>query len=79
MEINVGRMIYGMYVLLAAASTAAIAASLPLAILDVLPKWTDIGMASFGALNAPGSIQTIPKMSKWLKDANEVIKNFEAN
>lgn len=79
MDINVGRMVYGMYLFLAAASTTAIVASLPLAILDILPKWADIRMAASGALNAPGSIQAIPKMRKWLRDANAVIKNYETN
>lgn len=79
MEINVGRMIYGMYILLAAASTTAIAVSLPFTILEILPKWADIGMASFGVLNAPGSIQAIPKMRTWLKDADGVMKNFQAS
>lgn len=79
MEINVGRAVYGLYILLAVASTTAIAVSLPFTILDILPKWADIAMASFGAFNAPGSIQAIPKMRTWLKDADGVIKNFEAS
>jgi len=78
-EIAIGRMVYGMYLLIAVASTTAIAVSLPSAILDIFPKWADITMAALGALNLPGSIEALPKMRKWLKDADGVIKDFETN
>jgi len=76
-EIAVGRMIYGMYLFIAVASTTAIAVSFPSAILDVLPKWANITMAVSGALNLPGSIEVLPKMRKWLKDADQKMVDFE--
>ncbi len=79
MEIAIGRMVYGMYLFIAVASTTAITVSLPSAILGILPKWADITMAVLGALNLPASVEALPKMSKWLKDADGVIKDFETN
>lgn len=79
MEIAIGRMVYGMYLFIAVVSTTAIAVSLPSAILDILPKWADITMAALGALNLPGSIEALPKMRKWLTDADKTIKDFETN
>ena len=76
-EIAIGRMVYGMYLLIAVASTTAIAVSLPSAILDIFPKWADITMAALGALNLPGSIEALPKMRKWIKDANQEMVDFE--
>ncbi|OGH15228.1 MAG: hypothetical protein A2860_03660 [Candidatus Levybacteria bacterium RIFCSPHIGHO2_01_FULL_37_33] len=78
-EIAMGRMVYGMYLFIAVASTTAIAASFPSALLDTLPKWANITMAVSGALNLPGSIEALPKMRKWLKDADKTIKDFETN
>jgi len=78
-EIAVARMIYKMYLFIAVASTTAIAVSLPSAILDVLPKWADITMAVSGALNLPGSVGTLPKMRRWINDANQTIEEFEGS
>jgi len=76
-EIAGGRIIYGMYLFLAVASTTAIAVSFPSAILDLLPKWANITMVVLGALNLPGSIEALPKMRKWIKDANQEMVDFE--
>lgn len=70
---------YFAMVSLAAVSTSAIASSLPLAILDVLPTWADIALAGGGVLLAPGSIHGVSDTKHWVNVAKKRLSDFESN
>ena len=71
------KLVYGMYLFIAAASTTAIAVSVPSSVLEALPKWANIALAASGGLNLPGLAVALPKMRRWIKDADGEIEDFK--
>lgn len=56
---------------LAALGSGAAAASLPVALLELLPKWADLTMAVGGLATGPGAIHELTVTRKWLSEARE--------
>ncbi|OGH23736.1 MAG: hypothetical protein A2958_03195 [Candidatus Levybacteria bacterium RIFCSPLOWO2_01_FULL_38_13] len=71
------KLVYGMYVFITVASTTAIAVSIPSSVLEVLPKWANIALATSGGLNLPSLTVALPKMRRWIKNADKEIKDFK--
>lgn len=78
MDRNIGRGVYGVFLLLAAGSSSATAGSLPIVLLDILPHWAELAMAGGGALFIPGSFEQATLMKRWLKQADQAIKKLES-
>lgn len=76
-DILVGRMVQQMYLLIAVASVSGIGGSVASEILDILPRWANIVVGTGGVLNLPGSVVALPKMEKWIREADIVMENFE--
>ncbi|OGD83636.1 hypothetical protein A2165_03060 [Candidatus Curtissbacteria bacterium RBG_13_40_7] len=77
-EILIGNGIKYLHGLIAVTSAAAIASSVPLHVLNVLPQWVELAMSIGGALNLPGSIRGINAAREWLADAHQKQKILES-
>jgi hypothetical protein len=74
----IARFYFGAMLTLAVVSSSALASSIPIIILDLLPKWVDIVMAVGGVVVAPTSIHEVPVTKGWLDKVEQAVKNFES-
>lgn len=82
-DLKIDRLIARIYhysmVGLAVASTSAIVGSIPLVVLNALPIWADIALSGSGALIAPGSIVETSTTRKGMKEAEQLVTDWEQN